>query len=506
MAKNLGTFTFAANFQVKAAEALDPRMVAASKADLINKANWPSDGDTIYVYKGLIVDCGEDGVYRLIDPSKALASDYSGWQRIDVGGVKIDNIYTYKSSVTNYASLPTTAEIGDVYNVENAFTITKDSVMGDPIVREYPAGTNVAWNGFEWDPLGGSVDLSNYATKPEVSAIRTDVQANSESISQLSVQVGAVNAALDKKVDAVEGSSLITSEQLQLINTNAAAIGGLIQKDNDLDTRLKTIESAFTGEGGTVDLGELTQAISSQGVRISTLETNSATKEELNTLQQQANANSGRLTAIETVNTDQSNQLSSLTTRVQAVEAHGTAITNLTSTVNEHTQQISGIQDSISGLAVKSVAAGEKVLVASNTGELSTTIKLKYDEENRKIQLTGVQDAVVSELDATAFIKDGMLDKAEYDTATKELVLTWNTLSGKESMRVPLGTLVDIYTAGNGLQVDSNQFSIKLDTKETNRLTVSDDGLLVDISSDIAAMTSLMDDKISAAFAWQDVN
>ena len=63
MAKNLGTFTFAANFQVKAAEALDPRTVAASKADLINKANWPSDGDTIYVYKGLIVDCGEDGVY-----------------------------------------------------------------------------------------------------------------------------------------------------------------------------------------------------------------------------------------------------------------------------------------------------------------------------------------------------------------------------------------------------------------------------------------------------------
>lgn len=37
MAKNLGTFTFAANLKVKAAEALDPRMVAASKADLIKK-------------------------------------------------------------------------------------------------------------------------------------------------------------------------------------------------------------------------------------------------------------------------------------------------------------------------------------------------------------------------------------------------------------------------------------------------------------------------------------
>lgn len=83
MAKNLGTFSFAANFEVKTAEALDPRMVASSKADLINKENWPSDEDTIYVYKGLIVDCGDDGVYRLIDESKVLAPDFSGWERID---------------------------------------------------------------------------------------------------------------------------------------------------------------------------------------------------------------------------------------------------------------------------------------------------------------------------------------------------------------------------------------------------------------------------------------
>jgi hypothetical protein len=103
MAKNLGTFTFAANFQVKAAEALDPRMVAASKADLINKANWPSDGDTIYVYKGLIVDCGEDGVYRLIDPAKALSDDYSGWERIDAGS--ITSVYTYRGSKATYEEL-----------------------------------------------------------------------------------------------------------------------------------------------------------------------------------------------------------------------------------------------------------------------------------------------------------------------------------------------------------------------------------------------------------------
>lgn len=37
MARNKGIFTFAANFQVKAAEALDPRVVVENKAELINK-------------------------------------------------------------------------------------------------------------------------------------------------------------------------------------------------------------------------------------------------------------------------------------------------------------------------------------------------------------------------------------------------------------------------------------------------------------------------------------
>ena len=31
-------------------EALDPRNVVESKADLINKDTWPSDGDTLYLY------------------------------------------------------------------------------------------------------------------------------------------------------------------------------------------------------------------------------------------------------------------------------------------------------------------------------------------------------------------------------------------------------------------------------------------------------------------------
>ena len=493
MAKNLGTFTFAANFQVKAAEALDPRTVAASKADLINKANWPSDGDTIYVYKGLIVDCGEDGVYRLIDPAKALATDYSGWERIDAGaGAKIDNIYTYSGSVADYASLPTDAKVGNVYNVENEFEITSESAMGDSIVKKYPAGTNVAWNGTTWDPLAGSVDLSEYATKSEVSTIRTDVAENTEAISGLSTALGETNAEVAKKVNAEEGKSLVSDEKIELIDTNANDIALLKSTDASLDTRLKVIEGAFSGDGGTVNLGEITEALTTQSNRITLLETNSATKEELGGLAGQVGGFENRVKTLEDAKTLQEGQIGDLDSRLAGVEPL--------------IGKVSALETAVDSLEVKSVAAGEKVLSTNAEGALSTTIKLGYDENTQMSQLKGISDAVVSELDATPFIVDGMLDDAEYDTATKEIVLIWNSAAGAKSMRIPMESLVDTYTAGNGLKVTNNEFNVVLDTATTNRLTVSEAGLLVDLSADIAALETTMDSKIEAAFEWQIVD
>lgn len=86
MAMNKGTFSLSANFQVKMQEALDPRMVVEKKSDLINKEKWPYDGNTLYLYKGLLVGVAETSeLYILADVSKALEPDYSGWVRIGGG-------------------------------------------------------------------------------------------------------------------------------------------------------------------------------------------------------------------------------------------------------------------------------------------------------------------------------------------------------------------------------------------------------------------------------------
>ena len=98
-----------------------------------------------------------------------------------------------------------------------------------------------------------------------------------------------------------------------------------------------------------------------------------------------------------------------------------------------------------------------------------------------------------------------MLANASYDTSTKEIILTWNTDAGKESTKIPMGSLVDTYTAGQALKVENNKFEVKLDSSANNKLVVSDNGLLVDISADIAALESTMDNKIDNALSWEDV-
>lgn len=72
------------------------------------------------------------------------------------------NTYVYKpkGSVQEIQDLPLdNLRIGDVYNIINPFYIED---------KKYPAGTNVVWIGSEWDPLGGTVNFSDYSTTEEV--------------------------------------------------------------------------------------------------------------------------------------------------------------------------------------------------------------------------------------------------------------------------------------------------------------------------------------------------
>lgn len=89
-------------------------------------------------------------VTNALDAHKA---DYDNPHKVTATQLGLATVYKYKGSVETYAALPTSGrQLGDVWNVETA----------DPN-HGIKAGDNVAWDGAQWDILGGNHDLSGYA-------------------------------------------------------------------------------------------------------------------------------------------------------------------------------------------------------------------------------------------------------------------------------------------------------------------------------------------------------
>lgn len=226
-----GVAQFAVNFEPGGQAPLDARTLVPTKADLINAATYAAKN----YYQGMLVIVKDtQEVYVLKDIAKITSADYSGWKRVDGGGVTqvvvenvltststthalsaaqgkvlndtklnktdvinnvttndttkalsaaqgkiiweringLGNVYKYKGTKSTISEVIaiTNALVGDVWNVETEF-----SVGG----KKYPAGTNVACiknisatehTEANWDPLGGTVDLSAYATKAEMNS------------------------------------------------------------------------------------------------------------------------------------------------------------------------------------------------------------------------------------------------------------------------------------------------------------------------------------------------
>ena len=135
-----------------------------------NVTNWETVGDVIIPYKGeiiLVEYTDEDGnilnvrakigdnvrtfnqlpfsdevIRNLITDNQldisTLQEDLSNYYTKTEIDSKISSVYKYKGSVASYDALPTTAEVGDVYNIENASGSTKtltvarvDNIMSD---------------------------------------------------------------------------------------------------------------------------------------------------------------------------------------------------------------------------------------------------------------------------------------------------------------------------------------------------------------------------------------
>lgn len=123
----------------------------------------------------------------------------------------------------------------------------------------------------------------------------------------------------------------------------------------------------------------------------------------------------------------------------------------------------------------------------ADTNDADTKYGITYDSENKKIKL--VEGGTEAEIDATAFIKDGMIETVALSEDGLNLVITWNTDAGKSETTIPLTGLVDVYTGVSG---DRITVSVSSDDK---------------ISADLVAGSiskNYLDDGVQASLAKAD--
>ena len=124
---------------------------------------------------------------------------------------KLSTVYSYQGSVASCANLPATGKVnGYVYNVVAASGNT-------------PAGTNYAWNGSDWDALGGTIDLTGYLTKASAGTMYSTLTNLIDGVSD-NLENYAFSSTVKTLIDEVDENEEVT----------AAAL-------NDLDTRIRQI-------------------------------------------------------------------------------------------------------------------------------------------------------------------------------------------------------------------------------------------------------------------------
>lgn len=130
--------------------------------------------------------------------------------------------------------------------------------------------------------------------------------------------------------------------------------------------------------------------------------------------------------------------------------------------------------------------ATDKVLTQTTDGLLAN-INLTWDKTNG-LKLTGKNSEVIATVPAADFIKDGMLENVELKVATTKapienktsgtfLVFTFNTDAGSKVINLDVTSLIDVYTAGNGISVTGKVIAAKLDGSTEAFLKVGANGI-----------------------------
>lgn len=519
MARERGTFNFSASLEVKKQAPLDARQTYITYEELTQQSTWVDSDGKVWLFKGLIVPVnynGQNALFMLINPDAY--TSISSWIRVD-GNAGESPIYTI-SDLSTLSESSVKSEIVDIlgeysdfldaYNnnklllcIVNNYYYTVGSINHEgSIVGEGKFIITINSNS------SGNPIITKYVIKHD----------NNDWLESLGVE-------------SITPQKLAVGEDLERLD-NIYFLGDILTLTNESISTIPAILTPHVNFKEAVDSKKIFIAKTQYGqyyVRVSKISTTTylinaiVSGEDIDTHILKFRAihsgnNWDSISNLTKYSIATSDDLTRKVTRVVAAANKGIEIggSEQTPTVGiklDPTQGNVTLSLGANGLKAEDTTALRNVtgqnFIKKNGTNVEGHLNLTYNTETKKINLEGFDSSIIASIDATAFIKDGMINTVELVTDPKShdpgtyLVITFNTDAGKDAIYLDVTSLINVYQGTNGVRVTGKYIHLIIDPTSEPYLSLSDDG--IKIKGIDAKIREVVEQAIIEAFAWHEV-
>lgn len=513
MARERGTFNFSASLEVKKQAPIDARQTYITYEELTQQSTWVDTDGKVWLFKGLVVPVnynGQNALFMLINPDAYTST--SSWVRVDGAGVE-SNVYILPGDIKNLSAqsekLQINSILGEFTDFDEAFTNNKIILGSNTHKFIITVTKESSYYGLNFIEFNNDIGSIFYI---EVGYENSEWKATGAVTNNVYNQIANYEDVenLDNIYFLGDITTLSESEEVNNIDTKFSNYADFVAAIN-----AKKVFIAKTS------LGQFYVNITQNGVNYLCNAIVNKLDSYSYILKFTVHSLSGHWTSISNLTQYRVATSNDLTCKVSAVRAtankgieiEGSATTPTVGIKLDPTQGNVTLSLGANGLKAEDTTALRDVtgqnFIKKNGTNVEGHLNLTYNTETKKINLEGFDSSVIASIDATAFIKDGMINTVELVTDPEShdpgtyLVITFNTDAGKDAIYLDVSSLIDVYEGHNGIKVTGKHIHLIIDPTSEPYLSLSDNGIKLEgINSKI---TEVVEQAIIEAFAWHEV-
>lgn len=513
MARERGTFNFSASLEVKKQAPLDARQTYITYEELTQPSTWVDTDGKVWLFKGLVVPVnysGQNALFMLINPDAYTST--SSWVRVDGTGVE-SNVYILPGDIKNLSAqsekLQINSILGEFTDFDEAFTNNK-IILGSSDTHKFiiTVTKERSYYGLHFIEFNNDIGSIFYI---EVGYENSEWKATGAVTNNVYNQIANYKDVenLDNIYFLGDITTLSESEGVNNIDTKFSNYAYFVAAIN-----AKKVFIAKTS------LGQFYVNITQNGVNYLCNAIVNKLDGYSYILKFTVHSSSGHWTGISNLiqyRVATSNDLTGKVSAVRAtankgIEIEGSATTPTVGIKLDPTQGNVTLSLGANGLKAEDTTALRNVtgqnFIKKNGTNVEGHLNLTYNTNTKKINLEGFDSSIIASIDATAFIKDGMINTVELVTDPEShdpgtyLVITFNTDAGKDAIYLDVTGLIDVYQGTNGVKVTGKDIHLIIDPTSEPYLSLSDNG--IKIKGINAKISEVVEQAIIEAFAWHE--